>query len=1058
MKSAIICSCLLILLTFSSTMACGIQDQAVGLSLPATDTRSPEADRQRAPATPMLGLPRSSQMSSYPLTNRTITIDGLPSDWQGIAPLFTDPKGDTQYAKDDGSDLKAIYAAKDTSMLYLMVEFYSKANASNYLDLHFMESNGTAHHFMFKGDGFISWSKDWETKGVRVGYKDVAEVGFPLTLLADSAILFLKPHVYIPSADKWDDQFDQWVGIRVEQVSTEYEVTAHKSSRLIEITAHVKNLEYLKRSSVLFRFSTHWARSTCQYYLVNLTFSSGGRQLNQQLVDVDVWNVSLPETKQEVIAHYFLNLTLEPPHANYFGEDFIIAYVGSLFIYPDTYALYEMRFRFRLPNGWVAATQWNEENGEVVTRNLEYIKRGFIAIGRYNIHEFRIGGVTLVLAVHIKTKFPPNDLVNYAKSCFSYLIGFLKFPFPDTKKFLVIFPNIYAGTADYCGPSCTVPAMIELFDLDILPHEMFHCLSGIALGILGEGVTEHYAYKALVLNGLWDRDRFFEALTTDKGFRYYTAIWNTKYNLPILSDELNRLKESGDWQYFFVWCSKTILVAYMLDKEISRVTSGSKSLDNVISYLNAKYLDNLHGVSPEEFLQTVNLVSGYDLTAFFNKYLYGSDWLPPTPLRDWFDWYIAWVDRLLVKVGQPDQRILDEFNRLKAECDTVISLIYAEKYQEAFSKVEGEINGFKSLLSRLMPTTTVTMSTTTSSTLTVHSSTSLSTSQQSTTTTTATTRTSTSQRTTTITRFSGSVSTTYTTRTTSYTTSISASVASTASSGTSTYVTTELSKTGTATATSTSTTTVEDTIRLTVQHMFIEKFLERVVSTITSWISELVRITQSLFVTETVSDTTVKVEPLSAERGTSRIELSASPKPGYINKPVNISGVMYGSWRCIRDGVAVGKPVAITAGWGFSTVLTTDYYGRFSVVTNCPSTGGTYPITATFYEDQDLAGNSTTLQYEVIAKIPTSITIGYVGNREFAGYLRRADTGGYLAYKPVRLTVTYLSGTTWQTTTYDLQTRQDGYWSLEFLFYWNRATISFEGDETYAPCIATITR
>ena len=189
-----------------------------------------------------------------------------------------------------------------------------------------------------------------------------------------------------------------------------------------------------------------------------------------------------------------------------------------------------------------------------------------------------------------------------------------------------------------------------------------------------------------------------------------------------------------------------------------------------------------------------------------------------------------------------------------------------------------------------------------------------------------------------------------------------------------------------------------------------------------------------------------------------RIVLDASPKPGYINKPVTVSGVMYGSWRCIRDAMVVGKPVEIKANWGFITILTTDYYGRFSVTTDCPPTGGTYNITATFYEDQDLAGNSTTIQYQVIAKIPTTLTIGYVGNREFAGYLRRQDTGTYLAYKPVKLTVTYLSGTIWQTTTYDLQTRQDGYYSLEFLFYWNRATIAFEGDETYASSSATITR
>jgi hypothetical protein len=188
--------------------------------------------------------------------------------------------------------------------------------------------------------------------------------------------------------------------------------------------------------------------------------------------------------------------------------------------------------------------------------------------------------------------------------------------------------------------------------------------------------------------------------------------------------------------------------------------------------------------------------------------------------------------------------------------------------------------------------------------------------------------------------------------------------------------------------------------------------------------------------------------------------LDASPKPGYANKPVTISGVLYGSWRCIRDGMVVGKPVELTTGWGFTTTLTTDYYGRFSVTTNCPAQGGTYPVTATFYEDEDLTGSSTTIQYEVIAKIPTTITISFVGNRYFQGYLRRADTNALLPYKPVKLTVEYTTdgGRTWRTVTWSFTTTSAGSWSFEFMYLWRKATIVFEGDETFAPSQATITR
>jgi len=196
------------------------------------------------------------------------------------------------------------------------------------------------------------------------------------------------------------------------------------------------------------------------------------------------------------------------------------------------------------------------------------------------------------------------------------------------------------------------------------------------------------------------------------------------------------------------------------------------------------------------------------------------------------------------------------------------------------------------------------------------------------------------------------------------------------------------------------------------------------------------------------------------EKGFTRMVLDASPKPGYANKPVTISGTLYGIYCRIRDGMVVYAPVTITTGWGYSTVVTTDYYGRFSVTTNCPATGGTYTITATFNGDGDLTGTSASMQYEVVAKIPTSISINWIANRFFLGVLKRTDTGAELVNMPVTLTVTYLSGGVYVTGTWDLTTDANGAWkSIDpFPWFWTVATISFAGDETYMPSSSTITR
>jgi hypothetical protein len=164
-----------------------------------------------------------------------------------------------------------------------------------------------------------------------------------------------------------------------------------------------------------------------------------------------------------------------------------------------------------------------------------------------------------------------------------------------------------------------------------------------------------------------------------------------------------------------------------------------------------------------------------------------------------------------------------------------------------------------------LSTTTTTTTVTSSSTFTSRSSTSVTTSPRSTTTTT-TTIWSTWCQTTTITQTSGLSSTTYTTRTTLYSTLTSHSTTTLSSSSTLTSSTTEISKTGSTTiygAWSTVTTTSGNTVYVNIiaQQTLVEQFLQKIVSTLFQWFSELTRITQSLFVTENVKETVVKVEP-----------------------------------------------------------------------------------------------------------------------------------------------------------------------------------------------------
>jgi hypothetical protein len=155
--------------------------------------------------------------------------------------------------------------------------------------------------------------------------------------------------------------------------------------------------------------------------------------------------------------------------------------------------------------------------------------------------------------------------------------------------------------------------------------------------------------------------------------------------------------------------------------------------------------------------------------------------------------------------------------------------------------------------------------------------------------------------------------------------------------------------------------------------------------------------------------------------------------------------------------MVVNRPVEVRTGWGFIATVNTDDYGRFTVPTSCPSKGGFYDITATFYEDQDLQGNSTTKSYQIIEFIETTLTLthryesgGMGGARRFYGYLREKNTGNPVPNKTVRLTI-YSGGYGY---IFDVTTNSQGYYDYLFttnsgIFTWAEAR--FAGSGLYLP-------
>jgi hypothetical protein len=68
-------------------------------------------------------LPRALKKQYVEIPVRTIKIDGKLDDWANLDPILTDPVGNDTMPKQPGTDVTALYMAKDKSYLYWRIDF-----------------------------------------------------------------------------------------------------------------------------------------------------------------------------------------------------------------------------------------------------------------------------------------------------------------------------------------------------------------------------------------------------------------------------------------------------------------------------------------------------------------------------------------------------------------------------------------------------------------------------------------------------------------------------------------------------------------------------------------------------------------------------------------------------------------------------------------------------------------------------------------------------------------------------------------------------------------------
>ncbi len=142
---------------------------------------------------------------------------------------------------------------------------------------------------------------------------------------------------------------------------------------------------------------------------------------------------------------------------------------------------------------------------------------------------------------------------------------------------------------------------------------------------VAEGITDYYADIALRRAGLISETEFLA--TAARAFR---SLQNTPGRLVQSAEE----SSFDSWIKYYrqdensinsqvSYYDKGAILGLLLDLEIRKLSSGAKSLDDVMRYLYTEFYKRDRNYTPQDFQKACELIAGSSLEDFFAKYVRG---------------------------------------------------------------------------------------------------------------------------------------------------------------------------------------------------------------------------------------------------------------------------------------------------------------------------------------------------------------------------------------------------------------------------------------------------
>jgi predicted metalloprotease with PDZ domain len=311
--------------------------------------------------------------------------------------------------------------------------------------------------------------------------------------------------------------------------------------------------------------------------------------------------------------------------APYVTEDGAFWTGRALFIVAE---MNDVTLRFDLPDQWRASTPWQPAPGKASAFSLkdqDELTEAFAFAGTHIEEQARIGDMEITLAIGTKMK-PSGELLrtssqNLLDCCVELFGGTV-----SGRTLIVVNRQetehsfdggVFGRSVSMLMGDVPDKKNIERW-VPFIAHELLHLWNGTAIKHTGhenwfsEGFTDYYAMVVCVRSDLITEDEFIQKLQTASE-RYFTKSGQK----PI--------REAQDYELQYAGGS---LVGASLDILLRKSTNNAKSLDDLMRCMYQEFGKTGKEYSIEDVIEVANKTAKADNTAFFKRYVEGTEVLP----------------------------------------------------------------------------------------------------------------------------------------------------------------------------------------------------------------------------------------------------------------------------------------------------------------------------------------------------------------------------------------------------------------------------------------------